>query len=319
MRKFTSQAVFSLVVGLSLAATGCSQIEMLQAKMAFREANTAYQKQDYQLAAQKYEEVLAKNPEDPQLLTAYFYLGNSYDNQYRPGREGDAANDALLQKAIDNYKRAVERLEAVPQIRTLSMQYLVAAYGPDKLNDPSQAEPLLLQMMKENPQESANYFLLAKLYEDAGDYDNAEKTLVAAREARPNDPVVYTTMAAFYDRQGNFDKLVESLEARVAQEPNNPEAHYTIATYYFNKASRDFSLTDAEKAKYAQGGIVAVDKALAINKDYMEALVFKNLLLRVQANLERNRARQEALLKEADQIRDRAEEIRKLKAAGLGS
>lgn len=318
MRKFSSQAVFSFVVGLSLVVTGCNQVSMLQARLAFREANGLYQGQEWKEAAEKYEEVIASNPTDPQLLTAYFFLGNSYDNLYRPGRTDDAANDVLLNKAIENYKMAAERIQENPQIRTLALQYLVAAYGPDKLNDPSQAEPLLTQMIEENPEEAANYFLLSRLYEDAGDYENAEATLVKAREMRSTDPVVYTTLAGYYDRQGNFDKLIEALEARIAQEPNNPEAHYTVATYYFNKASRDFSLTDAEKAKYAQAGVVATDKALAINKDYMEALIFKNLLLRVQANLERNVARQQALLKEADQLRNRAEEIRKLKAAGIG-
>jgi tetratricopeptide (TPR) repeat protein len=296
----------------------------LKAKMSFREGNGLYQAQDWKGAAEKYEEVIAENPTDAQMLTTYFFLGNSYDNQYRPGRENDPANDALLMKAIENYKKAAEVItgnsEACPncgQIKTLSLQYLVAAYGADKLNDPAQAEPLLLQMIQMEPKEAPNYFLLSRLYEDNGDYENAEATLIKAREARPEDPAVYTTLAGYYDRQGNFDKLIESLEARTAQEPNNPEAHYTIATYYFNKASRDFSLSNAEKAKYAAAGVVAVDKALALNKDYMEALIFKNLFLRLQANVERDPARQQALLREANQLRDRAEELRKQKAAGL--
>jgi tetratricopeptide (TPR) repeat protein len=318
MRMFSSPVVISFVAVLGLAVTGCGQIANLQARMAFREANGLYQGQDWKAAAEKYEEVLALNPTDPQLLTSYFFLGNSYDNQFKPGRENDPANDALLTKAIENYKLASERVEN-PQIRTLSLQYLVAAYGQDKLNDPSQAEPLLLKMIQMDPKESANYFLLSRLYEDSGDYENAEAQLVKAREMRPADPVVYTTLAAYYDRQGEFDKLIEALEARTAQEPNNPEAYYTIATYYFNKASRDFSLNNAEKAKYAQAGLVATDKALALNKDYFEALVFKNLLLRVQATVTPDRARQLALLKEADQLRDRAEELRKMKAAGLGA
>ena len=319
MRMFSSPVLMSFVVGLGLAVTGCGQVANLQARMAFREANGLYQAQDWKAAAEKYEEVIALNPTDPQMQTSYFFLGNSYDNQYRPGRENDPANDALLNKAIENYKLAAERVKENPQIRTLAMQYLVAAYGSDKLNDPGQAEPLLQQMIQMDPKESANYFLLSRLYEDSGDYENAEAQLIKAREMRPNDPVVYTTLAAYYDRQGEFDKLIEALEARTAQEPNNPEAYYTIATYYFNKASRDFSLSNAEKAKYAQAGLVATDKALALNKDYFEALVFKNLLLRVQATVTPDRARQLALLKEADQLRDRAEELRKLKAAGLAS
>ncbi len=318
MRKFSSRAVCGCVVALSLMVVGCGQVANLRAKMAFREANGLYQAQDWVMAAEKYEEVAALNPTEPQMLTTYFFLGNSYDNQYSPGRLNDPVNDALLTKAIDNYKRAAEVLaDANPEIRTLSLQYLVAAYGPDKLNDPSLAEPLLQDMIQEDPDNPPTYFLLSRLYEDLGEYDRAEAALVAAREARPDDASVYTTLAAYYDRQGDFDNLIQALEARTAQEPNNPEAFYTIATYYFNKSSRDFSLNDAEKVTYAEAGVVAVDKAIALNENYMEALVFKNLLLRQQANLEPSVARQNTLLAEADELRDRAEELRLAAAAGV--
>ena len=317
MRKFSSRAVFGCVVALGLIVVGCGQIAGLQARMAFREGNNLYQAQDWVMAAEKYEEVAATNPTDPQLLTTYFFLGNSYDNQYSPGRLNDPVNDALLTKAIENYKRAVDVLTDNPEMRTLSLQYLVASYGSDKLNEPGLAEPLLQQMIQEDPDNAPTYFLLSRLYEDLGEYDSAEATLVSARDARPDDASVYTTLAAYYDRQGDFDNLIQALEARTAQEPNNPEAFYTIATYYFNKASRDFSLSDAEKTTYADAGVVAVDKAIALNENYMEALVFKNLLLRQQANLEPSVARQNTLLAEADELRDRAEEIRLERAAGV--
>lgn len=324
MRKFSSQAVFACVIGLSLLVTGCSQIANLRAKMSFREANGHYQAQDWPAAVASYEETLAQNPTDPQLLTSYFFLGNSYDNQFLASKRGQAANDELLTKAVANYSKAAELVtgnsEGCPncgQIKTLSIQYLVAAYGADKLNDPAQAEPLLQKLIQMDPKEVPNYTLLAQLYEDSGDYEGAEATLLKARAAKPEDPAVYTTLAAYYDRQGMFDKLVEALEARTAMEPNNPEAHYTIATYYFNKASRDFSLSAADKTRYTLAGIVAVDKALAINADYMDAIVYKNLLLRQQALTEKNVARQQALLKEADALRNRAEEIRNKKAAGI--
>ena len=126
-------------------------------------------------------------------------------------------------------------------------------------------------------------------------------------------------MAAYYDRQGEFDKLVEALEARTAQEPNNPEAYYTIATYYFNKASQDFTLSDADKAEYAVSGVDAVDRALALNENYIEAIVFKGLLLRLQANVDPSVARQQALLAEADALGERVEELQLAAAAGIAA
>ncbi len=311
MRKFSTAAI-ALVAGLGMLLAGCSQVGGLKAKMAFKDANALYQQQDYRKAAEKYEEALQA---DPSLTAAYFFLGNSYDNLYKPARKGEEANDALLTKAIENYQKAAE-MEQDPKIKKLALEYLVAAYGPDKLNDPTQSEPMVQKMIELDPKDPANYFVLAKIYEDMGNYEQAEATLIRAREARPNDPAVYMSLAGYYNRQGEFEKTIEALEARAQQEPNNPEAYYTIATYYWDKAYRDFRLPEPEKKQYVEAGVAAVDKAISLKNDYMEALVYKNLLLRLQANLEKNPQRQQALLKEADQLRDRAQELRKQRAAG---
>ena len=315
MRKFSSQAVvMALVAGFGLAAAGCGQVKMLQARMALKDAHTAYQQQDYRGAIEAYERAIAA---DPTQTEAYFYLGNSYDNMFRPTRRGEAANDQLLEGAVENYKKSVE-LEQRPELRKLALQYLANAFGADKLNDPAQSEPVVQQLIEMEPTDPVNYFALARIYEDSGEYERAEETLVKARDARPTEPTVYTTLAAFYNRQGNFDGAIEALVARAGREPNNPEAFYTIATYYWEKAYRDFSLNDGEKMKFVLMGLQAIDKAISLNDQYMEALVYKNLLLRVQANIEKNPARQQALLKEAEQLSNRAEEIRKANAGGAG-
>ena len=209
-------------------------------------------------------------------------------------------------------------MEQDPKIKRLALEYLVNAYGPDKMNDPSQAEPMVQRMIELDPKESANYFALANIYEQSGNYELAEQALIKAREIRPNDPAVYMQLAGYYNRQGEFPKTIEALQARAEKEPNNPEAYYIICTYYWDKAYRDFRLPEAEKKKLIQSGVEAVDKAISLKNDYMEALVYKNLLLRLQANLEKDQAKQQALLKEADRLRDQAQELRKKRAAGAG-
>jgi tetratricopeptide (TPR) repeat protein len=304
----------------SLTSTvGCAKVGEIKAKKAFKSANQAYQQADYKKAGELYEETVAA---DPNLDSAYFFLGNSYDNQYKPSKKGDPANDAFLQKAVENYQKAAEKLSASgkpddKKLGTLSLQYLVAAYGPDKLNDPAKAEPVVQKMIQLEPGEPSNYFALAKIYEDAGAYEEAEKVLQQAKAARPTDPAVYMTLAGYYNRQGHFDKTIEALEERAAKEPNNPEAFYTIATYYWDEAYRDFKLKEAEKRAFVGKGVEAVDHALQIKPDYMEALVYKNLLLRLQANLEKDPAKQQQLIKDADKLRDKAQELRKQKAAGV--
>jgi tetratricopeptide (TPR) repeat protein len=320
--KIRSSAALALVLGLGVAFAGCGKMNEVRAMKAFKDGNKLYAANDYRAAAAKYEEAIQMDPEDninscggsPGCV--YFYLGNSYDNVYRPTRKGEPNNDALLEKAIANYKMAAEKIVNDPKMRTLALQYLVAAYGPEKLNDPTQAEPVVLDMIKLEPNEPTNYFVLAQIYSDSGEYELAEETYLKAKEVRPNDPMVYMRLAGFYNQQGDFEKTIEAVHERTRIEPNNPEAFQTLATYYWDKAYRDFRLSDKEKMQYVQSGIEAVDRALNIKDDYMEAVAYKNLLLRLQANLETDPARQKQLLNEADKLRDRATELRKQKAAG---
>jgi len=107
---FRRAAAVALVVMLGVSSTvACSAVNELKAKMKFREANAAYQAQNYQKAIELYEETLRL---DPSLTQVYFYLANSYDNLYRPGlREADPANEAKLGKAVENYELAAQKLD----------------------------------------------------------------------------------------------------------------------------------------------------------------------------------------------------------------
>jgi len=306
-------AALAILVALTTPLVACSQYGKLQAKMAFKEANTQYAQQEYKRAAVLYEKVIAA---DPEMSVAYFYLANSYDNLYKASRKGEKDNDAYLTKAIEFYKIASEK-ETDATLRTRSFQFLIAAYGPDKMNDPSQQEPLVNRMIQLDPQDADNYFALAKIREDAGDYEKAAEVLLQAKQARPNDPQVYLQLAGFYNRQEEFEKTIEALSQRAAIEPNNPEAFYTISTYYWDKAYRDFRLKEPEKKDFVMKGIEQVDKALQLKPDYMEALTYKNLLLRLQANLEKDPAKQASLIKDADKLRDQALELKKKQVAGI--
>jgi tetratricopeptide (TPR) repeat protein len=308
----------ALFIGLSVTLAGCGYMNQVRAMKAFKDGNKAYAASDWRAAAAKYEEARDLTEGDAACEwcpAIYFYLGNSYDNMYRPARKGEPANDALMQKAVDNYKLASEKLteETAPK-RSLALEFLVAAYGPDKLADPTQAEPVVQRMIELAPNEPTNYFQLAKIYEDSGEYELAEQTYLKGRDAKPNDPTVYLTVAGYYNRQGDFDKLIENIRKNIELEPNNPEAHYRLATYSWDKASRDFRLSDAQKMEIIKNGLAAVDKALEIKPDYVEAMTYKGLLLRTQALIEKDPKKQQELIKEGTALSDKANAMRKAKA-----
>jgi tetratricopeptide (TPR) repeat protein len=318
-----TSGILRIGVAVALAATvaGCSQINSLKARKAFKDANTAYLAEDYKEAAELYEAVVAANPDETR---AYFYIANSYDNLYKPDLPDDPANRANIEKAVKFYQESADKLAgaqspAEKTLRLRSYEYLAAAYGEDRLNDPAKAEPIVQKMIEIEPSEPTNYFRLARLYEDAGVYDEAERMYVRAKEVKPGDPTVYTTLAAYYNRRGEFEKTIKALEDRAAKEPTNPEAFHTIASYYWDETRNDPKLTDAQKLEYIQRGLKAADRAIELKQDYVEAIVFKGLLLRLQALVEKTPARQKQLLDEATKLSERANAMREKQATGAAA
>jgi len=301
----------------------CNYLDQLGAMRVFKEANTHYGRGDYEGAVERYEEIInileesgdATDLLNQQLSATYFYIGNSYDNLYKPARRGETDNDAYLLEAVRYYQLAVERIPD-PAMKKLSMQYLVSVFGPDKANDPSRSEPVLRDMIQIDPEDPDNYFALANLYEQSGLYDDAEAVLQEVLTLRKSDPIVYLQLAGFYNRAGEFEQTIQALEQRASVEPNNPEAYYTISTFYWEKAFRDFRITQDQKSDYVMAGLDAIEKALELNDLYVEALVYKNILMRMQANMTEDLDEQKSLIAEADEIRDMAERLQKEQTEG---
>jgi len=311
--RFVSKGSLALLLAVSVGAAGCGRYSWgsLSANKSIKEAHELYKASRWKEAAEKYAAAAASNPG---MEGAYFFQANCYDNLYKPARQGEAENDAYIQKAIALYKEAAEK-EPNPLLRKRAMEYLVADYGPDKLNQPDQAEPVVKQMIQMDPSEHTNYFALSQIYENAGRYDEAEQALLKAKELKPKDPTVYSTISAFYNRQGEFDKTIEALNTAADLQPENPQGYQLVAVFYWEKAFKDKRLTAPAQKEYIIKGIEATDKALALNKDYVDALTYKNILLRMEANLEKDRDKQQNLIKQADDLRNRAVELGKKKSS----
>ncbi len=304
-----------LVALVALSTSSCYMFDQLRALRVIKDAHTQYQRSDYVLAAELYEEVLEN---DPDLVEAYFYLANSYDQQFRPALRGEPENDEMLDRAIENYITSAER-QTYLELQTLSLQWLVEAYGPDKANDPASSEIVLQTMIDTDSENPDNYYRLARLYEDSGLYDQAEEVLLDITASRPDDPAAQLQLAGYYNRNEQFDETIAALRRRAELEPDNPEAYYTISTYYWEKAFRDFTLDEDQEMEYVMLGLAETDKALELNADYVEALTYKNILLRMQANLTDNVRERDDLIDQADELRDRAEELQQLRSgAGAG-
>ena len=313
--RFVSAGSLAMLLGATLLVSGCGKYSWstLSARKNIKEAHEAYKASKWKEAAAAYEAAVTS---DPSLGGAHFFLANSYDNMYKPSRAGEPENDAYMQKAIEWYKKAAEK-EPDAVYRQRAMQYLVAAYGPEKLNQPQEAEPIVKKMIEVDPSEYLNYIELSKIYENAGRYDEAEAQLLKAKEVKPKQPEVYAALSNYYNRQGEFDKTIDALNMAADLQPENPQGYQLVAVFYWEKAFKDKRLTPAQQKEYIAKGIEATDKALKLNGDYGDALTYKNILLRMQANMEPDLKKRQILIDEADRLRNRAQELSKKKASGL--
>src|SRR6187399_3117177 len=147
--RFTRLAV--LVVALSAAAAGCGKysISNIRSAKAFQDANVLYTKSDWAGAAARYEDAITFNPN---LGFAYFFLGHSHEQQFKPAKRADPANMAHLKEAAKYYRIAVDKMKdstdpKEQMVRRYAFEYLIAIYGHDKLDDFAQAEPVARELI----------------------------------------------------------------------------------------------------------------------------------------------------------------------------
>jgi TonB family protein len=186
---------------------------------------------------------------------------------------------------------------------------------PAPSTESASREAELSKRIAQTPNGVTAYIELSKLLEDRGAYVEAETTLARGRQANPKDKKIVMALSGFYNRQGEFEKTVETLEAAEQLDPTDHTAPQLTATFYWEKAYKDQRLLPADKLRYVMSGLAATDRALALKPDYMEALTYKNLLLRLQANLETDPVRKQQLIAEADALRNRAIELNKMRNA----
>ena len=306
-------AAVLLVAGSLAAGCGKYSISTIRSLKAFSDGNNLYKKGEYKQAIARYEDAVRLNPDQG---LVYFFLGHANGMLYKTSKKGQAENDQFLTRAIENYRLTIDKLansqEAkAPEVRKLAYEYLIDAFGPEKLNDFTQAEPLAKQLITMEPNEPLNHQNLGRLYEERGRYEEAEAAFKKAIEIRPNDPAGYAALANFYNKQGDFEKTMQAWNDRAAKEPNSPASWQMVATYYFDKVNRDKSLPAPKAKQYTQLGLEAVDKALALNSEYFEANSYKNILMKQMMRYEKDPKKQKELLDESDVYFKKAMELKR--------
>lgn len=162
------------------------------------------------------------------------------------------------------------------------------------------------------------YVQLGVMQHSRGALLEADATWAMARRNFANDPTVLMGLARMLTWAGRFDEAASTMEQAAALDPSNAPMQQVLATFYWEKAFKDKTLAPAQAVEYLKAGVAATDRALAIDPDYVDALAYKNILLRTQANYEADPARRQALAAEADALRTRAMELNRARQASGG-
>jgi hypothetical protein len=95
--------------------------------------------------------------------------------------------------------------------------------------------------------------------------------------------------------------------------------HLLFASGYWDRAYHDPTFDDRLKERYADSGLAEVERALALNPESLDGLVYKGLFLRIKGMVAADAARRPAYLAEAAGLEKRAMAVKTGLPANAGT
>lgn len=268
----------AIALALLLAGVAAS-CSALKVRMAMGEGNRLYKAERYEEAIAEYKKILEIAPDH---WDANYQIAMSYLALYHPGSTHPKDKE-YAERASEYFERLLTELEAPsPEVR-------------DKVQ---------------------NYYL--GLLTSADRADRAADYIQGLLARDPRNTGLMAQLAQIYMKKGDFPNALKYYKMKADIEPGNKENWYTIgvlcwARSYHGKTA--ISLVEREQA--VAEGMQAIEKALALDPDYFEAVSYLNLLYRQRQEILQAYGKlqeaQEAYLK-AEQLLARAMELRKKQA-----
>jgi tetratricopeptide (TPR) repeat protein len=260
-----------LLAALSLSLSslvGCSKV---QARMEIRDANDAYQREEYATALEHYQKARAIDSSFPELdrMIGYSLIG----------------------------------------------MYVPEDKSPANVKNADTAAVELRKYLKNKPEDRIAREALINLYLNAERITDAINYFQDWLKTHPADVEAVRSIATLYAKQGNFNESLNWYQKITLLQPRDPEAFYTFGVVCYEKVAKNPPADINERLQIIERGKKALVEAENLRPEYFEAMVYHSLLFRQQAPLETDPAKQQALVAEADRIRNEAIAIVKKKKA----
>jgi len=249
--------------------------QRFEARVLLKKGNELYTAQKYDEAIKQYDELLKIEPDS---WDGNYLRAVSYLALYHPGSEHPKDKE-YAEKGLAAFEKTLE----------------LTAPNPDA-------------------REKTEKFYLSFL-DSTGDKDKAIAYLEKQLGSRPGDLSLINQIATLYQKKGDFPKALEYFEKRATLDPTNKETWYTLGVNCWARSYHGgLAVSHDEREQVVEKGIAALDKALAIDPNYFDALSYINLIYREKAkelaSMGKNAEAGEAYAK-ADEYQKRAIDLKK--------
>lgn len=218
--------------------------QSFQERVLLKKGNELYTAQKYEEAIQQYDELIKLKPKS---WDGNYLMAVSYLALYHPGSEHPKDMEYAA-KGLAAFERTLELTPPSPEDR-----------------------------------EKTEKFYLSFL-NSTGDKDKAIAYLEKQLASRPNDLALINQIATLYQKKGDFTKALEYFEKRANLDPTNKETWYTLGVNCWARSYHGgVAVSQEEREQVVGKGIEALDKALAIDPNYFDALSYINLIYREKA------------------------------------
>jgi tetratricopeptide (TPR) repeat protein len=272
---------FSIVIVTSFAGCDKLKITNLKASKHFKTGNKFYTEEKYKKAITEYEAALQLNPN---LNSAFYYLGSSYIMVYKPGDDSEK-NKEFGSKATEYLQKA---LELNPENKDI-----IQALGDinDKMRNFELAEKYYLQVQEFTPNDPVSYYNLAGFYNNNGKYDKAIEMYEKRIALNPADPEGYLYLAGFFENKRKWDDALKNHELRIAKIAESSmeekaktellaEGYYRLGVVCWNKSYQTPPdiMGSEERLQVVEKGFAALKKSTELSPNFPDPWAYMGLL-----------------------------------------
>ena len=185
----------------------------------------------------------------PQLATAYFFLGNSYDQLYKPAKQGDADQRRLHPEGDRELPQGGGQ-EHRPGLEEVGPPVPVGRLRLRQAERPGQGRARLPGNHRPGARASpATTWRSPSSTRTRAATTTPRRSTTRRKRSSPTTRRCWPASPATTTGRGTSRRRSRRSNRPPALEPNNPEGYHRVAVFYWDKTRGDFRLSAAREAR----------------------------------------------------------------------